>query len=203
MESSKLALGAALPGLLNDFAVPQGEGFQVTPAPQKWLANGFPRPGPYSAPYVKGGAYLAEISGALVDVSGETFRRGTIEVRPGGFGELRISAEKAMPATRRDGVRFRINLFKKKVGWKWVEVPDDREWNTIISIQSARGHHYAICLDIWTPVTLMREADKKSEPRLRPSTYGVLSSGEPVGLIWVPGALGGKRHPIFGRSVIS
>ena len=93
----------------------------------------------------------------------------------------------------------RTNLFKQKAGWKWVDAPEGHEdTNTIVSLTHGGVHHYALNAHFPKGVDLARYEDKKSEPRLRPTTKGELLKGDQVGTISVRG----KEHPVYDHVIV-
>jgi hypothetical protein len=85
-------------------------------------------------------------------------------------------------------------LFKQSAGWKWVgEAPV--KTSTLVSVEMGKDHIYTLTSQFDTPVEMARYEDKKSEPRLRPTTRGVLRVGEKVGEIEVRGRI----HPVYDK----
>jgi hypothetical protein len=126
------------------------------------------------APYTKGGCYLTQEGN---DVTGTTVAWACIDIRSKDVFKVRGVAD---PQSR--GPLVRTNLFRKEVGWKWVETPCD-DLDVLISVETRGSHHYAVSAVFECPLTLTRYADKKTEPRLRPTTRGTVSLGPIFGLV--------------------
>ena len=136
------------------------------------------------------GAYLAKNKdGTAEEISG-TFEQGRVNVEDGikfGVGK----PTESIIDNKAAGNKVKVNLFKKKVGWKWVgEPPVDTP--TIISVEKGGKHFYTLDSDIGK-VDLTKYPNQKSEPRLRPTSRGDLEMGEEVGRI----NLRGKEHPVY------
>tara|TARA_X000001382_G_scaffold25979_2_gene16476 strand:- start:1074 stop:5795 length:4722 start_codon:yes stop_codon:yes gene_type:complete len=98
--------------------------------------------------------------------------------------------------------KIKTNLFKKKAGWKWTEVPEGFDPNPgpefpVISVETGGKHLYSLQADFPEGVLLERYAKQKSEPRLRPTTKGVVRTGNKIGEISVRGRL----HPVYDNIV--
>jgi len=97
---------------------------------------------------------------------------------------------------------IRTNLFKKKAGWKWTKAPKGFDKNPdgqfpLVSVETGGKHLYSLQADFPEGVLLERYAKKTSEPRLRPTTKGVVRKGNKVGEISVRG----KLHPVYDNIV--
>jgi hypothetical protein len=139
--------------------------------------------------YTKGGKYFDVASGE--DVTGRVYSSGSIDVSSG-KPSLRASDTRVEAPT--SGRKIRTNLFKQSAGWKWVgEAPV--KTSTLVSVEMGKDHLYTLTSQFDTPVEMARYEDKKSEPRLRPTTRGVLRVGEKVGEIEVRGRI----HPVYDK----
>ena len=139
--------------------------------------------------YTKGGKYFDVASGE--DVTGRVYSSGSIDVSTG-KPSLRASDTQVEAPT--SGRKIRTNLFKQSAGWKWVgEAP--AKTSTLVSVEMGKDHLYTLNSQFDTPVEMARYEDKKSEPRLRPTTRGVLRVGEKVGEIEVRG----RVHPVYDK----
>jgi hypothetical protein len=139
--------------------------------------------------YTKGGKYFDVASGE--DVTGRVYSSGSIDVSSG-KPSLRASDTQVEAST--SGRKIRTNLFKQSAGWKWVgEAP--AKTSTLVSVEMGKDHLYTLTSQFDTPVEMARYEDKKSEPRLRPTTRGVLRVGEKVGEIEVRGRI----HPVYDK----
>ena len=93
---------------------------------------------------------------------------------------------------------IKVNLFKKKAGWKWEDAPDEfKDIGTLVSVEHKGKHFYTLETDFSKGVTLKKYPDSKSEPRLRPTVVGNIEMGEQVGSISVRG----KQHPVYGKII--
>lgn len=169
----------------------------VIVAPQRWLDPNHREFRPGLSEYEHGGKYLSEdgidltmvsTSTAMIDVSGETPR-------------FWISETNAVPpkSSRKAGRVVRTNLFKKSAGWKWVEKLIDADPNFLISVETGGKHFYTLAADFQGGLTLARYPDAKSEPRLRPTTVGVIAPEDRIGTILVRG----REHPVYRRIVVA
>ena len=136
------------------------------------------------------GAYLTKNKDGTVEEITGTFEQGKVNVEDGikfGVGK----PTESIIDNKAAGNKVKVNLFKKKVGWKWVgEPPVDTP--TIISVEKGGKHYYTLDSDIGK-VDLTKYPNQKSEPRLRPTSRGDLVMGEEVGRI----NLRGKEHPVY------
>ncbi|CAB4139281.1 hypothetical protein UFOVP345_33 [uncultured Caudovirales phage] len=187
--------GRAAPGSRN--AVEKGEGRNVLPAPQRWLGPDAKEGPPFTKnlPPTRGGMYLVKTAQGFEDITGVTPRSATIEVGQDGKPQMRITEDTAPQNTKADGPLAKVNLFKKKAGWKWTKEPDGSAPETVVSTEQGSRHYYSLRTDFDTPVNMARYPDAPSEPRLRPTTNGVVKPGEVVGEIEVRG----KKHPVYDR----
>jgi hypothetical protein len=136
------------------------------------------------------GAYLVKNKDGTAEEITGTFEQGRVNVEDGikfGVG----NPTESIIDNKAAGNKVKVNLFKKKVGWKWVgEPPVDTP--TIISVEKGGKHYYTLDSDIGK-VDLTKYPNQKSEPRLRPTSRGDLEMGEEVGRI----NLRGKEHPVY------
>lgn len=138
-----------------------------------------------------GGNYI-NLDDNNADVTGTSYSGGTVAIVDG-KPVLETNDIPSEPATKDTGWKTKVNLFKKKAGWSWVDSPRTEE--TIVSTETRGKHHYSLATDFQTPVTLETYPNQKSEPRLRPSTYGEAVLGNKVGTISVRG----KPHPVYDK----
>ena len=136
------------------------------------------------------GAYLTKNKDGTVEEITGTFEQGKVNVEDCikfGVGK----PTESIIDNKAAGNKVKVNLFKKKVGWKWVgEPPVDTP--TIISVEKGGKHYYTLDSDIGK-VDLTKYPNQKSEPRLRPTSRGDLELGEKVSKI----NLRGKIHPVY------
>jgi hypothetical protein len=130
------------------------------------------------------------------DLTGNTYSGGTVSIVDG-KPILETNDSNSAPATKADGRKVKVNLFKQKAGWKWLDYDGP---NTIVSTEVGGKHHYALSSDFQTPVTLQTYPNQPSEPRLRPTTQGEVKLGNVIGNISVRG----KEHPVYDKvSIVS
>jgi len=128
------------------------------------------------------------------DLTGNTYAGGSVKIIDG-KPLLETSDTSTAPATKESGNKVKVNLFKKKAGWSWVDYdgPD-----TIVSTEQGGKHHYSLSSDFQTPVTLQTYPKQPSEPRLRPTSQGKVVLGNKIGSISVRG----KVHPVYDQVTI-
>ena len=128
------------------------------------------------------------------DLTGNTYAEGSVKIIDG-KPLLETNDAPAAPATKDSGNKVKVNLFKKKAGWSWVDYdgPD-----TIVSTEQGGKHHYSLNTDFQTPVTLQTYPKQPSEPRLRPTSQGKVVLGNKIGSISVRG----KLHPVYDQVTI-
>ena len=179
----------------------------VLPAPQRMFdpdSKAF-KPFLEDFEFTKGGRYMEMGKTGPVDITGEFPQTANISVGTDGKAAFQLSPEKydvKPELTRKDGNIVRTNLFKKKAGWKWEKTPEGYNPNPdgsfpLVSLETNQGgksrHFYSLEADFPEGVDLARYPNKKSEPRLRPTTRGDVQLGEVVGEINVRG----KNHPVY------
>lgn len=191
-----------------DLALPVGEGAFVRagfmpralPIPERFTGTGEEagRRGEKATPpaffnryglegYIRGGKYVDTESGE--NITGRVYQTGSIDVSTGRPNFQTSDTPASLPTS---GRKIRTNLFKQSAGWKWVgEAPSST--STLVSVEIGNDHVYTLKAQFDTPVELARYTEKKSEPRLRPTTRGVLQVGEKVGEIEVRG----RVHPVY------
>jgi hypothetical protein len=128
------------------------------------------------------------------DLTGNTYTGGVVKIIDG-KPLLETNDAPAAPATKESGNKVKVNLFKQKAGWKWVDY-DGPE--TIVSTHQGSKHHYSLSSDFETPVTLQTYPKQPSEPRLRPTSQGKVVLGNKIGSISVRG----KVHPVYDQVTI-
>lgn len=134
------------------------------------------------------------------DATGQTYSSGTIAVT-NNKPSLTTSDDQSAPADKAFGNKVKINLFKQKAGWKWVDVEDGP--STIVSTETRKDgkakHFYSLKTDSQSPVTLQTYPNQPSEPRLRPTTHGDVNLGKQIGSISVRG----KIHPVYDTITVA
>ena len=128
------------------------------------------------------------------DLTGNTYTGGVVKIIDG-KPLLETNDATATPATKESGNKVKVNLFKQKAGWKWIDY-DGPE--TIVSTHQGSKHHYSLSSDFETPVTLQTYPKQPSEPRLRPTSQGKVVLGNKIGSISVRG----KIHPVYDQVTI-
>ena len=171
----------------------------VLPVPERWLSQDNPNYDPLYGDPVNGGRYVRLTD--YTDVTGLTVARAIItcaQFKP----KLYVSEATIEPNTKSSGTLIKCNLIKAKVGWSWVTAPENSHTTFVIStlctVEQGGKHYYALELCFDDGVTLARYANSKTEPRLRPTTSGVLHFERKVGVI----NLRSKEHPVFERIVV-
>ena len=128
------------------------------------------------------------------DLTGNTYTGGVVKIIDG-KPLLETNDAPAAPATKESGNKVKVNLFKQKAGWKWIDY-DGPE--TIVSTHQGSKHHYSLSSGFETPVTLQTYPKQPSEPRLRPTSQGKVVLGNKIGSISVRG----KVHPVYDQVTI-
>jgi cell division septum initiation protein DivIVA len=144
----------------------------------------------------KGGDYLNPIT--KESLTGRNVSSANIKVTSEGKPSFKISDDNVdnVGSTDKGSSKIRVNLFKKKAGWKWQDAPEGYEdAPTLVSVEHKGKHFYTLETDFDKGVNLSRYPDKKSEPRLRPTVTGKIELGSQVGTISVRG----KEHPVYGK----
>lgn len=163
-------------------------------APQRWLDPSHPDYRPGLSSYEDGGKYLD--SQTMADLTGLVMEDAVISVE-GPFPRFTVGA-----TTHRipKGRVVRANLFKQSAGWRWTHASEEvAAVRTLISVESAGRHHYAMRVEFPDGVALARYLNAKCEPRLRPTTKGVID-GMTAGIGWI--AVRGKPHPVYEVLVV-
>ena len=147
-----------------------------------------------------GGRYLEMGAEGPTDITGEFPQRALIGVTPEGKPVMQVSKALLEGETRTDGRKIKTNLFKKKAGWRWTQVPKgfDPEPPSsfpLVSVEDGKQHYYTLQAEFPEGVELTRYEKSKSEPRLRPTKKGNVHLGKKVGEISVRG----KKHPVYDK----
>lgn len=99
------------------------------------------------------------------------------------------------------GSKIMVNLVKpttkgNKAGWRWVNrVDPELDTNTLVSVEKGNNHYFTLETDFSTGANLTTYANKKTEPRLRPTVKGELEFGDQIGTI----LLRGVEHPVYSK----
>ena len=144
----------------------------------------------------KGGEYLNPIT--KESITGKNVSNANIKITPEGKPSFKVSDDNVaeVGSTGKGKSIIRVNLFKKKAGWKWQDAPEGYEdAPTLVSVEHKGKHFYTLETDFDKGVNLSRYPDKKSEPRLRPTVTGQIELGPQVGTISVRG----KEHPVYEK----
>ena len=159
----------------------------VFPKPERMFPEG-ERP--------KGGDYLNPQTGEVL--SGRNVSSANIKINPDGRPSFKVSDDNIdeVGSVGKGKSNIKVNLFKKKAGWKWDSAPDEyKDIGTLVSVEHKGKHFYTLETDFSKGVTLKKYPDSKTEPRLRPTVVGNIEIGEEVGSISVRG----KKHPVYGK----
>lgn len=164
----------------------------------------------FKLPETPGGLFLEK--GTLKNLTGRTYANGFVDVtgpRPDFFTN---EPESALRPKIRGVTLFKVNLFRKSRGWKWIGGDIEtaalvRETGkragepdpVIVSVEKGSSHHYALRVEFAGPVLLATYPKKKSEPRLRPTTR---STGKDLGKVVGHISVRKKRHPVYDRIVL-
>ena len=168
-----------------------GEGFRYDRVLMKDTKENPPVfPEPERISKVKGGRYKMD-SGQ--DVSGMHFSDAVILGSDKSINvEWKNQEEEPepKPAPKSGLRRIRFNMLRpsKFDGYKDA-------W--IVASETSKGHIYSLSVEVQTTLTLKTFPGKKSEPRLRPETYGSLHPLNKIGEITIKSS--GKKHPLYDR----
>tara|TARA_R100000329_G_scaffold52638_1_gene48371 strand:+ start:5943 stop:11885 length:5943 start_codon:yes stop_codon:yes gene_type:complete len=160
------------------------------------LATGGKLSEDYPVPFTKSNPSERKISGtneSYAVIAGLFEEEDRVPVRVGGLLGKQAAKNKTI----------KTNLFKKKAGWKWTKVPEGFDPNPdgqfpLVSVETGGKHFYSLQADFPEGVLLERYAKQKSEPRLRPTTKGVIRTGNKIGEIRTSS---GKLHPVYDNIV--
>lgn len=204
-EEDRIALskGSAIAkGLKKLFGSQVDETRTVMPAPQRFFDPEDKDFKPFLGDMGEqpGGRYIELGAEPRKEITGEFPEKAFIGVTPQGKPVMEVSQDLLEGETRTDGRKIKTNLFKKKAGWKWTQVPEgfDPEPDgsfPIVSVEDGKQHYYALQTEFPEGVELTRYETKKSEPRLRPTKKGNVHLGKKVGEISVRG----KKHPVYDK----
>ena len=148
-----------------------------------------------------GGEYLNPATQDIL--TGMFSKKGRIVIPKEGPPSFKISPEKSDIIGSPDikgATNIKTNLLnRKKTGWVWKKIPEGYDnVPAIVSIENKGKHYYALDVDFPKGVNLKRYADKKDEPRLRPTVEkGFVELGDPVGIM----VLRGKEHPVYDKII--
>ena len=178
----------------------------IMPAPQRMFdpANKDYKPFLSDFEQQAGGRYL-EMGGpdGPVDVTGTYPATANISVSPDGKPTFQVAGEERTGLPPNEGRKIKTNLFKKKAGWKWSEVPEGFDPNPagnfpLVSVEDGKNHYYTVDAQFPDGAELARYPNSASEPRLRPTRKGKVELGNKIGEIDVRG----KKHPVYDKAVI-
>jgi len=174
----------------------------VMPAPQKMFdpaSSGFNPNLAKDFDFTEGGRYLL-MGNKKADITGEIPAAAKISIGPDGKPNFKVSNEIMSELPKNVGKKIRTNLFKKKAGWKWTKTPKGFDPNPpsnfpLVSVETGNKHYYTLSTNFEDGVELATYPTGKSEPRLRPTTEGIIKLGDKVGEISVRG----KKHPVYDK----
>lgn len=135
--------------------------------------------------------YYAGPNGA--DVTGRHYAPATIRAKPRQIiVEWEDEVAEAEPSTSGRRIRFnmvRPSLYTGSEGFN----QDSDTW--LVTLETSERHYYFVGhVNVETALTLAR-LERKSEPRLRPETYGHVELGEQVATMTMKSS--GKSHPVY------
>lgn len=180
-------------------------GRNVFPAPQRMFNPEDRAYKPFLSDFeqVAGGRYLEMGKDGMQDITGQMPEAAVIGVDPTGKPIMKVSQGLLDTDPQTKGRSVKTNLFKKKAGWNWTQVPEGYDPNPdssfpLVSVEDGSKHYYVLNAEFPEGVDLKRYANSKSEPRLRPTKKGKVHLGDQVGEISVRG----KKHPVYDRAQI-
>lgn len=150
-----------------------------------------------------GGRYLEMGKDGMTDITGQMPAQGVIGVDPTGKPIMKVSQGLLDADPQTQGRKIKTNLFKKKAGWNWTQVPEGYPENPdssfpLVSVEDGKQHYYVLQAEFPEGVDLARYPNSASEPRLRPTKKGKVHLGQQVGEISVRG----KKHPVYDKAQI-
>ena len=177
----------------------------VMPAPQRMFDPSNKDYKPFLSDFEQqaGGRYLEMGPDGPVDITGTYPASANISISPDGKPKFQVAGEERTGTPPNDGRKIKTNLFKKKAGWKWSEVPEGFDPNPagnfpLVSVEDGKNHYYTVDAQFPDGVDLARYPNSASEPRLRPTRKGKVELGSKIGEIDVRG----KKHPVYDKAVI-
>ena len=126
-----------------------------------------------------------------VDVTGQHFQgKITITGKPRPHIAILERPSSKYPEPKESGYRIRFNMLKPS---RFKAKPKQSQY--LISVETKGEHYYTKEASIETILTLATFPTKKSEPRLRPETFGELKLGKKIGTITPTGSK--KVHSLY------
>ena len=191
---------------LREFGEPKPEDRSVFPAPQRFFDPNDKAFKPFTAEFgpTPGGRYLTRGEDGFEDITGQFVETANLSVSPDGKPSFTVGQESAPLPPNKKGRKIKTNLFKKKAGWSWTDVPEGYDPNPagdfpLISVEDGNKHYYTLNTQFPEGVDLARYDKSKTEPRLRPTKEkSTVTLGEKVGEISVRG----KLHPVYDNAVV-
>ena len=111
----------------------------VFPKPERMFPKG-------EAP--KGGDYLNPVTGEVLTDRNVT--SANIKINPDGKPSFKVSDDNvdSVGTTGKGNSQIKVNLFKKKAGWKWTKAPSGMEdIGTVVSVTHKGKHYYTFETD--------------------------------------------------------
>ncbi len=191
---------------LREFGELKPEDRSVFPAPQRFFDPQDKAFKPFTSEFgpTPGGRYLTRGEDGFEDITGQYVETANLSVSPDGKPSFTVGQESAPLPPNKKGRKIKTNLFKKKAGWSWTEVPEGYDPNPagdfpLISVEDGNKHYYTLNTQFPEGVDLARYDKSKTEPRLRPTKEkSTVTLGEKVGEISVRG----KLHPVYDNAVV-
>jgi len=135
--------------------------------------------------------YYAGPNGA--DVTGRHYAPATIRAKP---RQIIVEWEDEVPEPEpsSSGRRIRFNMVRPSL-YKGTRGFNQDQDTWLVTLETSERHYYFVGhVTVETALTLAR-LQKKSEPRLRPETFGHVELGEQVATITMKAS--GKEHPVY------
>jgi hypothetical protein len=141
--------------------------------------------------FLAGGRYVNPAT--REDLTGRTYSGGVVSIVDGFKPRFVVTGEGSQESLLRQGALVRTNMIRQSAGWFWTEDSEDRTETILVSVEKGGKHYYALSVEFRGGVTLATYPNSRSEPRLRPQSYGELTFGAVIGHIF----LRGRTHSVY------
>lgn len=141
-------------------------------------------PAPYYTQPDGVGRYF--IKGSRQDVTGECRLCGAIYILPDGSYGFEVGQWRVTPPSFQQGAVVLANLYNHDRGgkWDWLTAPEGyADCRVLCQTQTQEVSFLSLAIEFEGPVILMAYPFKAAEPRLRPTTHGLVELGRPVGVV--------------------